>query len=617
MHIFVGNFTYISGLMIVEDISSIIEPRLLQVVLGKPFAEISNMTHDLSSGVVRQDYNSTLKSLKKSRTVAGDGVTNQNENPIHTLRDYSRPSHEGYRNTIELPDGNNVVPLRSDTIRLVQNGSLFHELRSEDPNQHLKDFLKLVDSLDLDVANKERTRLTSELRNDILMFQQHQGKSLSEAWTHLKDLLQKVPHHGIDLWPQVQIFYDHVNLTTRRTIDQLASVSQSLDDESKEARNDISDDVNSEDESDDITNDLHNNSETKEDIQDNIKIPSKEKDNNQTLENNMATQQALNECNSNDLSRPPGYENCKKDTPSSSNCSTSFARFQKKDIKGFYLIKEMTRIIEVGDSLGYDVRGCRKSLKKMINGIGQWKNLGGNYFMINLYGHQYLSNKDVLWRRIEDFMHQNNGAFVLFEDFNELPMGNRSFTWMNKSGSKLSKLDHFLLSANAIEALPNSHVTALDKLWSNHNPILLHCNKVDYAPTPFSHKEATLIALKNIEVKSVTNSATDEDRDSRIKLLHEIDKLDRLEYLDLQQKSRINWDIKGDENFKLFHGIINQRRQTKTIHGIIRDGSWTTDLNLVKDTFLNFFKEKFKLYDFSSTFPSTSFLNLTVDVIPY
>ncbi|GKC06102.1 hypothetical protein Tco_0997712 [Tanacetum coccineum] len=37
-----------------------------------------------------------------------------------------------------------------------------------------------------------------------------------------KDLLQKVPHHGIDLWLQVQIFYDHVNPVTRRTIDQSA-----------------------------------------------------------------------------------------------------------------------------------------------------------------------------------------------------------------------------------------------------------------------------------------------------------------------------------------------------------------------------------------------------------
>ncbi|GKF35369.1 hypothetical protein Tco_0108569 [Tanacetum coccineum] len=67
-----------------------------------------------------------------------------NENPIRTLGDYSKPSHEGYRNTIELLAGNNV------------------------------------------------------------------------------DLLQKVPRDGIDLWLQVQIFYDHVNPVTRRTIDQSA-----------------------------------------------------------------------------------------------------------------------------------------------------------------------------------------------------------------------------------------------------------------------------------------------------------------------------------------------------------------------------------------------------------
>ncbi|GJS06560.1 MAK10-like protein [Tanacetum coccineum] len=81
------------------------------------------------------------------------------ENSICTLGDYSKPSHEGYRNTIELPIGNNMVPLQSDTIRLVQNGCSFYGLRSEDPNQHLKDFLKLLDSLDLDGENKERTRL--------------------------------------------------------------------------------------------------------------------------------------------------------------------------------------------------------------------------------------------------------------------------------------------------------------------------------------------------------------------------------------------------------------------------------------------------------------------------
>ncbi|GKA39452.1 MAK10-like protein [Tanacetum coccineum] len=75
------------------------------------------------------------------------------------MGDYSKPSHEGYRNTIELPVGKNVVPLQSDAIQLVQNECSFHGLRFEDPNQHLKDFLKLVDSLDLDGENRERTRL--------------------------------------------------------------------------------------------------------------------------------------------------------------------------------------------------------------------------------------------------------------------------------------------------------------------------------------------------------------------------------------------------------------------------------------------------------------------------
>ncbi|GJU90832.1 MAK10-like protein [Tanacetum coccineum] len=65
-------------------------------------------------------------------------------------------------------------------------------------------------------------RRTSKLQNDILMFQQHQRESLSEAWTYIKDLLQKVLHHGINLWLQIQIFYDHVNPATRRAIDQSA-----------------------------------------------------------------------------------------------------------------------------------------------------------------------------------------------------------------------------------------------------------------------------------------------------------------------------------------------------------------------------------------------------------
>ncbi|GJZ76764.1 hypothetical protein Tco_0641436 [Tanacetum coccineum] len=48
------------------------------------------------------------------------------------------------------------------------------------------------------------------------------GESLSEAWTRFKDLLRKVPHHGIDIWLQVQIFYDRIDHTLKRTVDYVA-----------------------------------------------------------------------------------------------------------------------------------------------------------------------------------------------------------------------------------------------------------------------------------------------------------------------------------------------------------------------------------------------------------
>ncbi|GJW65735.1 hypothetical protein Tco_0117619 [Tanacetum coccineum] len=51
MHVFMGNFTYVIDFMIVEDISSIIDPRLSQVVLEGPFVETSNMTNDPPEGI--------------------------------------------------------------------------------------------------------------------------------------------------------------------------------------------------------------------------------------------------------------------------------------------------------------------------------------------------------------------------------------------------------------------------------------------------------------------------------------------------------------------------------------------------------------------------------------
>ncbi|GJX92265.1 zinc finger, CCHC-type containing protein [Tanacetum coccineum] len=108
------------------------------------------------------------------------------ENPIRTLGDYSKPSHEGYMNTIEFPVGNNVVPLRSDTIWERTRLRLFQfSLRDQASN-----WLERLPAGSISTWEDLTTRFlaqffppgrTAKLRNDILMFQQHHGESLSEA----------------------------------------------------------------------------------------------------------------------------------------------------------------------------------------------------------------------------------------------------------------------------------------------------------------------------------------------------------------------------------------------------------------------------------------------------
>jgi hypothetical protein len=53
LHVFVGNFTYVTDFVIVEDIRPVIDGCLSQVVFGKPFVETSKMNYDPPLGIVR------------------------------------------------------------------------------------------------------------------------------------------------------------------------------------------------------------------------------------------------------------------------------------------------------------------------------------------------------------------------------------------------------------------------------------------------------------------------------------------------------------------------------------------------------------------------------------
>ncbi|GJR16007.1 MAK10-like protein [Tanacetum coccineum] len=119
-------------------------------------------------------------------------------NPIRTLGDYSKPSHEGYRNTIELPVGNNVG--KNTRINLSMRLRLFQfSLRDQASN-----WLERLPAGSITTWEDLTTRFlaqffppgrTAKLRNDILIrtIDQSAGGKLrdrnaKESWALLEDL---------------------------------------------------------------------------------------------------------------------------------------------------------------------------------------------------------------------------------------------------------------------------------------------------------------------------------------------------------------------------------------------------------------------------------------------
>nr|GEW90446.1 RNA-directed DNA polymerase, eukaryota [Tanacetum cinerariifolium] len=102
----------------------------------------------------------------------------------------------------------------------------------------------------------------------------------------------------------------------------------------------------------------------------------------------------------------------------------------------------------------------------------------------------------------------------------------------------------------------------------------------------------------------VIGLAYDEDKSSRISKLQELDYFEKMNSLDLMQKARVKWEVERDENSKFFHGFINSRRKSQSIHGIMHEGVWLSDPKEIKEAFLNFYKKKFSCHDSQVSFPS-------------
>nr|GEW39882.1 RNA-directed DNA polymerase, eukaryota [Tanacetum cinerariifolium] len=226
------------------------------------------------------------------------------------------------------------------------------------------------------------------------------------------------------------------------------------------------------------------------------------------------------------------------------------------------------------------------------------------------------SCKRVLWEYILTLIGRWNGDTIILGDFNEVrsiderrgscfnPSSARvfdyfisssglvdvklqgyAFTWSHPSGSKMSKLDRFLVSERIFFIFPSITALCLDRHLSDHRSILLR---------EVWRKNSIKNELSDIDKEVDRGVVSDTNLFRRLELQRKLHDINQMEAKDSLQKSKIKWAIVGDENSKFFHGRINKKCSQLAIRGVFDNGLWCTDPGKVKEALFNHFEARFK-----------------------
>ncbi|GJS28729.1 putative RNA-directed DNA polymerase [Tanacetum coccineum] len=100
--------------------------------------------------------------------------------------------------------------------------------------------------------------------------------------------------------------------------------------------------------------------------------------------------------------------------------------------------------------------------------------------------------------------------------------------------------------------------------------------------------------LEVFDTKTENGGLEGQEIEERLAIMKQLEDMDHFIRLDLLQKSKIKWDIDGDENSKKFHGMINNKFLRSRINGFFINGVWVSDPPLVISHIYNFYKHKFE-----------------------
>ncbi|GJW73386.1 RNA-directed DNA polymerase, eukaryota [Tanacetum coccineum] len=171
--------------------------------------------------------------------------------------------------------------------------------------------------------------------------------------------------------------------------------------------------------------------------------------------------------------------------------SVSSGHFKKSEAPktGGSILQLLDDVVKVGQVMGYKMDGClgKKAKKEWVKDLcNKNKASGVKLMLVSVYAPHVSKEKHLLWDYLESEIKRWEGEVIIMGDFNEVRykcerfgsvfnafdanvfnsfivdsglvevvLGGNKFTWCHKSGSKMSKLDRFLVSENLMNAYPN------------------------------------------------------------------------------------------------------------------------------------------------------------------
>lgn len=284
-------------------------------------------------------------------------------------------------------------------------------------------------------------------------------------------------------------------------------------------------------------------------------------------------------------------------------------------------------------------------LLELINNSGDWWMLMGDFNSVR-------SKEERKGSKFKSNSAREFNSFIEKTELFEYEMKGYKFTYLkeDEKGKKFSKIDRVLVSRGVLDFWPKAILRALPRLHSDHNPVLWSNVESNFGPRPFrffnswldhpecngvvrdtlenfscsgppdiillekfkrlrcnfkkwrddkNKKEGEELEICKRELEELESNMEDIDLNeleswTRMECKKRILEIEDSRSKDLKQKARCKWNIDGDENSRFFHGIINNRKVSNSLPGLMVGNVWEDNPKKIKRLVFDFFNTKFK-----------------------